>query len=277
MNSRVWILIPVHNRKRTTSACLDNLLAIRLPDDFLVCVIDDGCSDGTSEMLRDTYPSVRVTRGDGNLFWGGGIALGMSEALKHSAEIHLWLNDDCLPDKGSLERLVNRVRATRGICGGVCYDPIHTDRLTYAGTPLEPIPSRQDAKQAVPIKAESLNGNLVAVHHEVLEKIGSFPSAALPHFGGDIAYTLRARRAGIPVEIDPGAVALNRRDNPLGKVMAERSTLRLWREISRVGSPLHFPTYWYLLRERFGWHAWFRWPAFFVRMIRINLALLYGH
>lgn len=176
--------------------------------------------------------------------------------------IHLWLNDDCRPSAGSLELLVSRVLETRGICGGVCYDPDDPQRLTYAGTPLKALPGPAEATSASPVPAESLNGNLVAIHADVVETLGLLPSEDLPHFGGDIVYTLRARRRGIPVEIHPAATALNRRDDPLKSVMASGSSRRLWREMTRTASPLHFRTYWFILNELFGWRAWLRWPAF---------------
>jgi hypothetical protein len=96
----------------------------------------------------------------------------------------------------------------------------------------------------------------------------------LPHFGGDIVYTLRAHRCGRPVEIHPGAEAVNRRDDPLKAVLAYGSSLKLWKEMSRTASPLHFSTYWFVLKESFGCWAWLRWPAFFIRMIKLNLKII---
>lgn len=274
LNPRTWIIIPVHNRKETTLACLRHLAHCSLGPNFIICVVDDGCIDGTTEMLADDFPKVHVVAGDGDLYWGGGIAAGMEAARRAGAEIHLWLNDDCRPSPGSLELLVSRVLETRGICGGVCYDPDDPQRLTYAGTPLKAPPGPAEATSASPVPAESLNGNLVAIHADVVKTLGLLPSEDLPHFGGDIVYTLRARRRGIPVEIHPAATALNRRDDPLTSVMASRSSRRLWREMMRTASPLHFRTYWFMLKERFGMLAWFRWPAFFARMLKLNLKLL---
>ena len=271
-NSRVWLIIPVHNRCVTSRKCLDNLATLGLPADFLICVVDDGCTDGTTEMLANDYPAVHVVRGDGNLYWGGGIAKGMEAARAANAEIHLWLNDDCLPATGSLELLVNRVRETQGVCGGVCYDPDDPAKLTYAGT-LVGQDTRMLRDATEPVAAESLNGNLVAIHCEVVATLGCMPAKKYPHFGGDIIYSLRAYRKGLNVEVHPLAKALNQRDDPLRKVMQSGSTIKLWSEIGRIASPLHFKTYWNLLRERFAWQAWFRWPAYFLRMLRLNLKM----
>jgi GT2 family glycosyltransferase len=273
-NCKVWTIIPVHNRRETTRKCLDHLATLGLPKDFLICVVDDGCTDGTSEMLAKDYPTVHVLKGEGNLYWGGGIAKGMDAAREANAEVHLWLNDDCLPRLGSLERLVARVRETKGICGGICLDPKEQTKITYAGTLLEKNIDLLHLGEGHIFRAESLNGNLVAIHHEVVGKLGLLPSSRYPHFGGDIIYTHRANKADIIVEIDSLAKALNRRDDPLSKLFPNGSTTRLWKEIFRVASPLHFRTYWNQLRERFGWKAWLRWPGFFVRMLRLNFKLI---
>jgi GT2 family glycosyltransferase len=271
-NSKVWILIPVHNRRETTRACLEHLATLGLPEDFLICVVDDGCTDGTTEMLAREFPQVHAVPGNGNLYWGGGIALGMEHARAADAEIHLWLNDDCLPAAGSLEKLVQRVRTTRGVCGGVCYDPDEPTKLTYAGTLVSQDTGMLQAA-IEPVAAESLNGNLVAIHRDVVAVLGCLPADRYPHFGGDIIYSLRAFRKGLSVEVHPQAQALNRRDDPLRKVMQSGSAASLWREMGRVASPLYFRTYWNLLRESFGWQAWFRWPAYFLRLLRLNLKM----
>lgn len=276
MNLPVWIIIPVHNRRETTRHCLEHLATLGLPADFGICVVDDGCTDGTSEMLTRDFPWVHSVLGNGNLYWGGGIALGMEQACSAGAEVHLWLNDDCLPVTGSLEKLVERVRNTHGICGGVCFDPDEPTKLTYAGT-LIGQDTRMLPDATEPVAAESLNGNLVAIHGYVVKTLGGMPSDRYPHFGGDIIYSLRAHRRGIPVEIHPLAKAHNRRDHPLQKILQSGSIIRLWREINRTASPLHYATYWNLLHERFGWQAWFRWPAFFWRMTRLTLRVFLIH
>jgi GT2 family glycosyltransferase len=69
----IYIIIPVHNRKQITIACLENLNACDDLQKYHVIVVDDGSTDGTAEAIRSQYPIVEILTGDGNLWWTGAI------------------------------------------------------------------------------------------------------------------------------------------------------------------------------------------------------------
>ena len=62
----IYIVIPVFNRKQFTKDCLDSLRK-QTDKRFKVVVVDDGSTDGTSDMLKEEYPEVHILYGDGNL------------------------------------------------------------------------------------------------------------------------------------------------------------------------------------------------------------------
>ncbi|MCG8688965.1 MAG: glycosyltransferase, partial [Desulfobacterales bacterium] len=74
----------VHNRRDTTLACLKTLFAQQLPQDveLTVYLVDDGSTDGTGAAVARQYPSVRLIRGNGTLYWNGGMFLALGEAVK---------------------------------------------------------------------------------------------------------------------------------------------------------------------------------------------------
>lgn len=262
----VWVIIPVHNRREITRTCLTNLRELALPRDCQICVIDDGCTDGTSEMLRDEFPEVRTVVGDGNLFWGGGIAAGMRVALEARAEVHVWLNDDCLPVAEAIETVVSRVRETKGVCGAVCYDPDHPNKVTYSGAKIgvsgiiaPPAGYREEV--------DMLNGNLVAIHCSVVEELGVVDEVRFPHYGGDIEYCIRARGNGRLIEISGDARALNPRGTPLARFGVDKPAHAIFCEPFRVASSIYWPAYWRILKLSFGWKAYLRWPSYFVRLV----------
>lgn len=266
-DSSVWLLIPVHNRQDTTRACLERLRALGALKKYIVCVIEDGSTDGTAGMLSTDFPTVRIVEGSGQLYWGGGIAKGMETALADGAEVMVWLNDDCLPDGGSLELIVARARLTKGVCGGVCFDPNDRQIITYSGAvkgrtcPVRP-------KSGEFVMVDGLNGNLVAIHADTVKTIGVLDAVHFPHYGGDDAYCIKAKRAGIYVEIAGSATAINPRGLPFDAFGRTKPASAIFNEPFRVASCLYWPTYFNFIRLSYGWLAYIRWPAYFFRLFK---------
>lgn len=269
-----WIIIPAYNRIDLTRSCLLRLREATTLERYHVCVVDDASTDGTDEMLRTEFPEVLRVEGNGNLFWGGGVAMGMKTASSADADIYIWMNDDCLPDEGSIERLVDRVLKTKGICGGVCYEE-DGETLAYSGTVLKlgklhKVHPRKESFADV----EFLNGNLVAIHRDVVDQIGFVDCENYPHYGGDSEYAYRAVNHGIKVEVDGSASAINPRGDYYSRFKSRSDLFKLWRGMFWKGSPNYFPTYIKFLRLRFGVRAGYRWPAYFVRMFKSSFKLL---
>ena len=103
---KVFIIIPVHNRREITLACLGKLRETGVLANFQVVVVDDGSTDGTAVGIEHNYPEVKILYGDGNLWWAGAIAVGMQYALDQKAEYIFWLNDDCFPQGNCLSKML---------------------------------------------------------------------------------------------------------------------------------------------------------------------------
>ena len=97
----IFIIIPVHNRINLTRKCLVSLTK-QDHNEFQIVVVDDGSSDGTSDMVQNEFPEVVLLQGDGNLWWAGSINEGIKFVLKRlePKDYILTLNDDLvvLPD-----------------------------------------------------------------------------------------------------------------------------------------------------------------------------------
>jgi hypothetical protein len=90
MNVSMSIIVPTHNTRDLTLACLKSLA--QAPDDTLeVVVVDDGSIDDTSARVRELFPATRIIRVE----YAGGFTsaanLGLREA---SGELLFLLNSD---------------------------------------------------------------------------------------------------------------------------------------------------------------------------------------
>lgn len=94
---KVTIILTCFNRKEKTINCIKKLLnnnEKRLKLSFVV--VDDNSSDGTYEELKKINCNLILLRGDGNLFWAGGMRKGIKYCLdnRNGENYYLLVNDD---------------------------------------------------------------------------------------------------------------------------------------------------------------------------------------
>lgn len=204
----IAILLACHNRRDSTLTCLRNLFCQVLPTfaSLKVFLTDDGSTDGTSEAIRTEFPDVSIIRGDGSLYWCGGMRAAWQAAFNAGAfDYFLWLNDDAILRSGAIAEMLANAKEHFGIIVGSCYDP-ETGVWTYggratangkkslAGTPVLPGNAAQRCQQ--------MNGNVVLVPKAVVNRIGIL-SESFTHAMGDFDYGFRALDAGIPLIVAP--------------------------------------------------------------------------
>lgn len=265
---RVAVLMTCFNRKKVTLEALESLYSQKLVDDLDVTVylVDDGSRDGTSQAVTDRFPQVAILRGDGSLFWNGGMRKAFSHALDKGFDGYIWFNDDTRLSEDALHRLTvcaNDVAKSLGpaIVVGSILDP-HTGERSYGGVSkrssklrLDFIPQLPDDQE--PVRCDTMNGNFAFIPAAVAARLGNL-DGAFRHQLGDFDYGLRATAAGIPVILSPGYYGCCP-DNPISGTWRDHSqplSIR-WRHImSPKGAPI---SEWFLYtRRHFGW----RWPLY---------------
>jgi GT2 family glycosyltransferase len=96
------IVIVTWNTRDLLAACLEALPAAVGERSFETWVVDNASGDGTVEMVREQFPSVRVIANAENRGWAG----GNNQALRECAGRYmLLLNPDTAPRSGSLATL----------------------------------------------------------------------------------------------------------------------------------------------------------------------------
>ena len=253
INSGVFIIIPVHNRRETTLRCLARLADDGLLDLACVVVVDDGSTDGTAAAIARAFPAVKILPGNGNLWWTGAIALGMQTAMDLGAKVLVWLNDDCRPAPGALALIAAEAAATGGIALAQAHTPTGyvLGGVVRRGWRFLPVRCEPGANMG----CDSFAGNCVAIARPVVERIGLPDACRLPHSLADRDYGLRATAAGFSCRIIGAAGCEN--DDNFGPQM--RSWLlggvplgTLWRAVLSRRSLQHPPTAWAFHVRHFG-------------------------
>lgn len=255
----IAVAMTVHNRRETTLACLRSLFGqADTAAGLTVYLVDDGCTDGTGPAVQRSFPDCVVIPGTGNLFWGGGMALAMSEAIKHPCDFILWLNDDVVLRAGAIRALISTYAEAMqnsglpAIIAGAMTDPT-SGKVTYAGfrrrnrwhpaqvTPVHP-------QNGMLVACDAMNGNCVLIPRAVVDAIGPV-DAALVHRYGDIDYGYRARRAGFDIVLAPEPVGTCSRNPRQTEAHPNLTPLARWNALTAPsGIPLR-PMFRFLWRH----------------------------
>lgn len=192
----IAVLLTVHNRRDKTIACLGNLYIQKLPENVQVDVymVDDGCTDGTAQAVKEQFPSVNIIQGDGALYWNRGMWTAWDVASKaRDYDYYLWLNDDTDLLSNAINSLLvlSTSKDNKAIIVGATQNG-YGDRLTYGGRKGKRIP----LCDGTPHEVEWFNGNIVLVPQIVFDKLGNL-NYYYRHSKGDYDYGIRAHKAGI--------------------------------------------------------------------------------
>lgn len=201
MTKTIAVLITVHNRKEKTYKCLQNLFAQKgVGDRYSVDVYltDDGCSDGTPDMIRELFPTISIVSGDGNLFWNRGMYVAWDVASKaQEYDYYLWLNDDSYLNDDCIDSMLTSAeeKSDESIIVASMCDHSHSF-MTYGGYRLN------DGKLATPNgelqECSTMNGNCVLIPNAVFKVCGNL-DWTYQHAIGDLDYGYSARRKGFKI------------------------------------------------------------------------------
>lgn len=206
---RIAALLTCHDRKEKTLKCLKSLYDVcKDCDTYLV---DDGCTDGTSDAVKEEFHKVHVIKGDGNLFWSRGMYTAWMNAVEGNYDYYLWLNDDIELFPFFIDNLFESYKLAGGNCvvSGLIGNIKDKNSVLYGG-------SDKDKKllgvSEKPQDITFMNGNVVLVPKVVVDKIGII-DPVLHHDLGDVDYGLTALEHGIRVVTTTKIIALGYPNN----------------------------------------------------------------
>lgn len=257
----IAVLLTCHNRRIKTLACLQSFYDSAKPENFEfdIYVVDDGSTDGTTDALQQYYPNITIIKGDGDLFWAGGMRLAWGVAMaKKQYHAFLLLNDDVLLSENFLSKLiiteefVLKEYGKTGIYSSSTIDA-ETGDFTYGGYNVVKKLLKMRIHIVIPTefpqRCDLVNANILWVSRETVDVIGILDNK-FTHAIADFDYSLRAIKKGIPVYLTPdfGGVCVNDHTST-----RESATLSLKERIAYLKSPKGFGyrEYLYYIKRHF--------------------------
>lgn len=280
---QIAVLLTCFNRRESTLKCLRTLYEQALPDGVVleVFLVDDGCTDGTGDAVREQFPKIHVLQGDGTLYWCSGMRFAWAEAMKEGYDAYLWLNDDTMLLPGAMKTLlaaaheVHKKEGREGIVVGSCRDP-KTRKHTYGGRVKRNRHTRIPDQLLPPgdhiLPCDTMNGNLVLVPKQVVDVLGNM-SPEFTHMGfSDVDYGGRARKLAIPVCVAPGYLAECSANTQVPPWTDPKVPLKeRWHNMCAPGGLP--PRQWLVYVRR---HTGAAWPIYFIKpLIRVMFPQLW--
>lgn len=179
----IAVLMACHERRETTRLSLCRLYAsldAAKSVEAGVFLVDDGSSDGTGEMVRREFPEVRVTEGDGSLYWSRGMRMAWTAARKEREDWdgYLWLNDDTELRPDAMSKMLAANDGERIVVGEL-----------------------EDSKGEIVYGLREgglFTGNCVFVPRNVYARLGML-CGDYSHAWADYDYAMQAKRSGVEV------------------------------------------------------------------------------
>ena len=279
---KIAAVLTCHNRKDKTISCLEclyNALDYYNQDgetliDLTAFITDDGCTDGTVEAIYSKFSGrkIRIIKGDGQLFWAGGMRLAWGEAVKvgYNYDFYLLLNDDTIVYKDCFKELLKtndyslKKYKREGLYSGITCSLDDLKEITYGGSIWT---SRLLAKSKLlepsgePQLCDMANANILLVSKDVVNEIGILYKG-YRHAEADYDYSINARKKKFPVLVTSSVCGKCNDDHGSREDNGRKICAMSFRErISFFRNPLHSNGDYLLFIRR---NAPLRYPIVFV-------------
>lgn len=271
---RIVAVFTCFNRKARTQNCIHTLIRGNPGCEFTFVAVDDNSTDGTGEMLealqKEGY-DIRLLKGNGRLFYSGGMRLGMEYVLESAAgkednnasndtssdasndiyEYLLMLNDDVVFYENCIEKMAvqSKEQGNAVIVGAMCDRKQH---MTYGAVKYTGgIHYRKLAISEWGVPADTFNANAVLIPYEAFWEVGAMDGHYI-HSLGDFDYGLSIKRAGYTIHSSKEYVGDCERNPSTGGW--QDVSLSRYERIRKKESVKGAPTrqWFYFLKKNFG-------------------------
>lgn len=178
----VAAVVATYNRKELLRICLQALMnQTRAPEETIV--VDGPSTDGTDLMVKSEFPHITYLRLDENIGGSGNFHEGMKLAYEKGYDWIWVMDDDAMPAKNSLEKLMDALPILGSSAEKICLcSQIITDNSTAS-----------EEVAVCPVKKATFVG--FAINRNLVDLVG-LPRRDFFIYYDDVEYCLRILRAG---------------------------------------------------------------------------------
>ena len=203
MSAKLYILLPVHNRRAITEKFIDCLVTQSFSNYHLI-LIDDGSTDGTDLLVKAKVDKLTIIKGQGNWWWAGSLQQGINWLKPKDiddTDIVVFMNDDVVFESNFLQTAVKLLDEQDGLLLPQVFNQ-ETEQIEESGV-------RADLRKLTfvvaksPIEINCLPTRGLFMRMSTLRKVGNFYPRLLPHYLSDYEFTIRAHKLGFSLNTSP--------------------------------------------------------------------------
>lgn len=214
---QVLIVIVIWNGLEDTLECLASIQRCEFSSKGIL-VVDNGSTDGSSEVISRLYPGVQILRLSENRGFTGGNNVGLQEALRQGVRYAYLLNNDTTVDPKSLCHMVRCADANprSGLLSPIIHYYDKPDEIWFAGARVRICRGEAVHDHAATVDwnapafdTEWASGCALLVRMSAVTAVGSFDPRYYLTWE-DVDWCLRMRSVGYRVIVVPSARILHK-------------------------------------------------------------------
>lgn len=208
VNDTIAVLTLNWQRANDTIECLKSIQSQDIEIDEIV-VVDNGSSDGSVELIQNTFPDITLLSLKENLGFAGGFNFGINFLLSKKYKYLLMVNNDTVCSPSMVRELYEASKERDAITAPFIYYYDSPDRVWSAGGDvskylLEILKHERNIPKDKPIQRDFLTGCALFASIEQLSKIGLFNEDFFLYYE-DRDFCMRANALKIPLYVVPQA------------------------------------------------------------------------
>lgn len=210
---KVFVIVLCYNGVDLTLGCLETIQQQDYPN-LEICLVDNGSTDGSIEILSQKYPQAHWVKNYENLGYALGNNRGVEYALEAGAEVVFLVNNDTRLEKECVSRLVETlIKDTQiGIIGPMVYTWDGDKTISSAGGQVDWKMAdavnvgmgEKDTGQYRGRTVDFINGCGIMITRDAIQQAGLL-DAKLFMYWEETDWCLRVKSKGFKIYFEPSA------------------------------------------------------------------------